>query len=49
MLKTESEQTILYYENQNKQIRDSLADKDQIIQTLLKEKDELQSRYMLIS
>ncbi|VDI58490.1 Hypothetical predicted protein [Mytilus galloprovincialis] len=49
MLKVESERTILNFENQNKQIRDSLADKDKIIQSLLKEKDELQSRLSSIA
>ncbi|XP_052077489.1 uncharacterized protein LOC127715470 [Mytilus californianus] len=49
VLKMESERAILYYENQNKQIRDSLDDKDKIIQSLLKEKDELQSRLSSIA
>ncbi|CAC5416661.1 unnamed protein product [Mytilus coruscus] len=48
-LKEENQRTIMCIENQRKQLQDSIEDKDKLIQTLLLQKDELQSRLSSIA
>lgn len=45
MMNEDNQRTIMCMENQRKELQDSIEDKDKLIQTLLQQKDELQSRY----
>ncbi|XP_071126089.1 interaptin-like [Mytilus edulis] len=49
MLNEENQRTIMCMENQRNELQDSIEDKDKLIQTLLQQKDELQSRLSSIA
>ncbi|XP_076070127.1 uncharacterized protein LOC143041877 [Mytilus galloprovincialis] len=49
MLNEDNQRIITCMENQRKELQDSIEDKDKLIQTLLQQKDELQSRLSSIA